>query len=302
MSAAEPLRSGLLFVALLGLCHPAALAQQARTRSSLPPAQASATMRSASPIAVIDKTLVLRASLQGQSVMHRYRLNLPQDAIVSVTVRAGKNPLFPIVRLKSVQGAMLKRPVAYNKSTAQLGFYKLASGRGVLEVFAQGGRTGEYSLDVQVVDRQQFNEQVIGLTNAARIKAGLQPLVRNPLLDRASDAHVRDMDQQDAYLAHTGSRGSTPEERIKSIGYKAAWVNLKGNKRRTIRLENAATGWVSPAEVVEAWLASPGHRAAMLDPETKEIGVAFEYDNENATTYWVQNFGYPWSPGLIPWF
>jgi uncharacterized protein YkwD len=302
MNAAEPLRSGLLFVALIGLCHPTALAQQARTRSSLPQAQSSTTTRSASPIAVIDKTLVLRANLQGQGVMHRYRLNLPQDAIVSVTVRAVENPLYPIVSLKSIQGAMLKRPVAYNKRSAQLGFYKLPSGHGVLEVFAQGGRTGEYLLDVQVVDRQQFNAQVVRLTNAARIKAGLQPLVRNSLLDRASDAHVRDMDQQNAYLAHTGSQGSTPEERIKSFGYKAAWVNLEGNKRRTIRLENAATGWATPAEVVEAWLASPGHRAAMLDPETKEIGVAFVYDNENATTYWVQNFGYPWSPGLTPWF
>jgi uncharacterized protein YkwD len=57
---------------------------------------------------------------------------------------------------------------------------------------------------------------------------------------------------------------------------------------------------------------SPGHRAAILDPYTKEIGIGFEFDNEVGditgqsykigTTYWVQNFGYPWQTGMQVWF
>jgi uncharacterized protein YkwD len=57
---------------------------------------------------------------------------------------------------------------------------------------------------------------------------------------------------------------------------------------------------------------SPGHRAAILDPYTKEIGIGFEFDNEvgditaqgykAGTTYWVQNFGYPWQTGMQVWF
>ena len=44
-------------------------------------------------------------------------------------------------------------------------------------------------------------------------------------------------------------------------------------------------------------MTSPGHRAAILTPETKEIGVGFQIDDESGTSYWIQNFGIPWSDG-----
>ena len=66
--------------------------------------------------------------------------------------------------------------------------------------------------------------------------------------------------------------------------------------------ENAASGQKTPSEVVEGWMNSPGHRAAILTPETKEIGVGFEIDDLSGTTYWIQNFGIPLSPGGDPYF
>ena len=47
---------------------------------------------------------------------------------------------------------------------------------------------------------------------------------------------------------------------------------------------------------------SYGHRAAILTPETKEIGVGFEIDDSDGTTYWIQTFGIPLTPGGDPYF
>jgi uncharacterized protein YkwD len=120
------------------------------------------------------------------------------------------------------------------------------------------------------------------------------------------------MDASNRYLAHTGSNGSDPVTRIAATGYKGGWIDLGNGQLRTISSENAAAGQKTPAEVVNAWMNSPGHRAAILDPYTKEIGIGFEFDNEVGditaqsykigTTYWVQNFGHPWQTGMRVWF
>jgi serralysin len=47
-------------------------------------------------------------------------------------------------------------------------------------------------------------------------------------------------------------------------------------------------------------MGSDGHRGAILDPATKEIGVGFDYDTETGQWYWAQTFGYPWTSGLSP--
>lgn len=292
-------RLGYVAVGLFCLSDPCMNAKSAPARASYVLIPETVRLQSENSVQVIEGSRVFSAALSRKGEVNRYKLNLVQGSIFSVNVRAANEGLFPIVRLRSDSGVLLKKPVAFNKSSAQLGLFKLLSGKGILEVFSQGGRAGLYSIEVSVIDRQHFKNQIVEMTNAARIRAGLQPLIRNALLDQAAESHVRDMDQQDTYLAHTGSNGSTPQERIKRSGYKSAWINLDGRSRRTIRLENAATGWTSPSDVVQGWLASPGHHAAMMDPYTKEIGVAFEYDNESATTYWVQNFGYPWRPGLV---
>ena len=157
-------------------------------------------------------------------------------------------------------------------------------------------------MNVSISTREAIRNDVIRLTNLEREKAGLAPLTRNSLLEQAAEGHVQDMDASNTYLAHTGSKGSSPTDRIKATGYKAAWVDLGNGSMRTISSENAASGYTSASQVVQAWMKSSGHRAAIMDPATKEIGVGFDYDNETGTTYWLQNFGYPWSAGMTSWF
>ncbi len=87
--------------------------------------------------------------------------------------------------------------------------------------------------------------------------------------EKAAETHVNDMDASNRYLKHTGSKGSRPIDRIGASGYKPAWVDLGKGFFRTIPIENAASGQSSPAEVVKAWMNSPPHRAAILNPSTR---------------------------------
>ena len=80
-------------------------------------------------------------------------------------------------------------------------------------------------------------------------------------------------------------------------GYKAAWHDNGDGSLMYIRQENVASGQLSPASVVKSWMNSPPHRAAMLSPEAKEIGIGFEIDAKTGASYWVQTFGIPWRSG-----
>ena len=88
------------------------------------------------------------------------------------------------------------------------------------------------------------------------------------------------MDRSGRYLGHDSSDGRELRDRINEVDYDWSYI-----------AENAASGQSSPKRAVEAWMNSPGHRANILDPEIKEIGVGYAIDDVNATPYWVQNFG-----------
>ena len=55
--------------------------------------------------------------------------------------------------------------------------------------------------------------------------------------------------------------------------------------------ENIAWGQRSPEEVMNGWMNSSGHRANILNPNFKNIGVAY-YVGSNGRTYWTQLFTY----------
>lgn len=120
--------------------------------------------------------------------------------------------------------------------------------------------------------------EVVGLTNTARARAGLPPLAVDPVLTRAAQAHSADMVAR-AFYSHTSPGGSQPWDRAAAAG----------SIRRTIG-ENIACGQRSPAEVVDGWMNSPGHRANILKPDFTHIGIGFAGGGP-AATYWTQLFG-----------
>ena len=129
-------------------------------------------------------------------------------------------------------------------------------------------------------------EQVVDLTNVERKKANLQPLKLNERLTDVAQDHSYDMAQDD-FFSHTGVDGSIVSDRVENSGYEYF-----------ITGENIAAGQTSAAEVVEEWMDSPGHRANILNPNYTEIGVGYEYlENDtgslNYDRYWTQVFGTP---------
>ncbi|MFI8189165.1 CAP domain-containing protein [Streptomyces sp. NPDC085946] len=120
--------------------------------------------------------------------------------------------------------------------------------------------------------------EVVDLTNRRRVRAGLRPVAPDPHLTAAAQAHSADMVARDFY-SHTSPDGGRPWDRAAAAG----------SARRSIG-ENIACGQRSPAEVVEGWMNSPGHRANILGPGFTHIGIGFA-GGGRAGTYWTQLFG-----------
>lgn len=122
-------------------------------------------------------------------------------------------------------------------------------------------------------------DKVIELTNLARSREGLAPLVVNDRLSAAASAHARDMAQK-GYFDHLSPNGEGPEERCRRAGV----ADFSG--------ENICMGTPTAKPTVDLWLASPGHRSNILSASNRETGVGFA-KNPKGETYWVQLFGAP---------
>jgi|GEM_PF-662259 len=129
-----------------------------------------------------------------------------------------------------------------------------------------------------------FVQEVLRLTNEFRAQNGLDPLVVDRNLVEAAQEHSESMALQD-FFSHTGQDGSRPWDRAQDAGYESGFVG-----------ENIAAGYRTPEQVVEGWKSSPGHRANMLNADYNEIGIGYEFlendtGNVNYNSYWTQVFG-----------
>jgi uncharacterized protein YkwD len=122
--------------------------------------------------------------------------------------------------------------------------------------------------------------QCIALTNSERASNGLAALAFNGQLQAAAQGHST-YQATTQTMSHTGAGGSNPGARISAAGY--GW-HAYG--------ENVAAGQGSCASVVSAWMASPGHRANILNATFVDIGVAMAKD-ANGRPYWTMDLGAP---------
>ena len=113
--------------------------------------------------------------------------------------------------------------------------------------------------------------------NAARAREGVPPVWPNALLITAAGGHARALAEGEA-SGHFGADGSDPLQRIRDAGYLPVAFG-----------ENTATGSSDSKRIVEAWLASPGHRAVLLDPSYDEVGLGGVLDLDRPV--WVADFG-----------
>jgi uncharacterized protein YkwD len=106
------------------------------------------------------------------------------------------------------------------------------------------------------------------LINAQRAAHGLRPLATSGRLAAAAAAYSNRM-VAERFFAHVDPHGGTITSRAKASGYtNGAYLWALG--------ENLAWGVGSralPSSIVAVWMASPGHRANLLEPTWREIGV-----------------------------
>jgi uncharacterized protein YkwD len=112
-------------------------------------------------------------------------------------------------------------------------------------------------------------EAVMCLVNRERAEHSLAPLKANGKLEAAAEDHNAEMLQVD-YFAHVAPDGETPVERIEKTGY------IANESFGYVIGENLAWGTYSlstPKAIVEAWIASPGHLANILEARYAETGI-----------------------------
>lgn len=125
---------------------------------------------------------------------------------------------------------------------------------------------------------------IISKTNAERVAIGLKPLSENRELDNSASKKVDDMFTKQ-YFEHISPEGVGVADLAKNEGYEYILIG-----------ENLALGgFKNDADVVAAWMASPGHKANILNDRYTEIGVSVKKDLYEGNEVWiaVQHFGMP---------
>jgi uncharacterized protein YkwD len=121
--------------------------------------------------------------------------------------------------------------------------------------------------------RRHAENEVVRLTNELRRAHGLPAVQISEVLRRAARAHSDDMAIR-RFFDHVDPNGRTPFDRMRAHGHARPAA------------ENIAHGQHTPEEAMGAWLRSPGHRANLLLPDVRQLGVGLR------DGYWTQNFGY----------
>jgi uncharacterized protein YkwD len=180
--------------------------------------------------------------------------------------------------------SLLESP-AYCRMVTDPGFRRVGvSGRGNAATIVLAMPFSAPAGDANVLGRR-----VLELVNDARSRprscggkryGAALPLKRDATLDATAAAHAKDMARR-GKMTHDGSDGSTPAERATRAGYPWKFV-----------AENVAAGQTTADEVVATWLASPGHCANIMNPDLREMGIAFAFDATKPDgTYWTQVLG-----------
>ena len=121
-------------------------------------------------------------------------------------------------------------------------------------------------------------QQILSAFNAHRRAAGLGPLVADPLLNQAAQAHADDI-LNNYNNSHRGSDGSLARQRVARTGYAAnPWVS-----------EN----WVSSTSAEHAmtwWMNDYIHRVNILMPRWNEVGIGAAVRHETGEMVFVTVF------------
>ncbi len=137
--------------------------------------------------------------------------------------------------------------------------------------------TPEDGAPEQVGDPVEVEAALFRLLNEARVRAHLPPLAVLPALAEAARAHCQDMAEH-RFVAHNSPTQGTTSERLQRAGLRSG-----------LTLENVARGY-GPTEIFDGLMASPGHRANILNPDVTHVGVGVVRDPSGNGLLVTQDF------------
>jgi uncharacterized protein YkwD len=133
----------------------------------------------------------------------------------------------------------------------------------------QGDLCADAQLRPSAQNLELIRTATLCLINRERLSHGMAALTANVRLQDAAQGHSADMAAGD-YFEHDGRHGDTPLSRMRASGYifsprigyavgeNIAWATL---------------GLSTPKAIVASWMASPEHRANILDVTFRESGI-----------------------------
>jgi uncharacterized protein YkwD len=128
---------------------------------------------------------------------------------------------------------------------------------------------------------QAMRNAVVCLINAQRVARHLPALHEQSRLDRSAQDWTNQMVTHGEF-----SHGSDFGARITAVGFD--WSTAG---------ENIATGFATPLEVVNAWMASTGHCQNILSPSYSDVGTGLRSravrGSASGPATWTQDFALP---------
>lgn len=114
---------------------------------------------------------------------------------------------------------------------------------------------------MQMEINKSLERQIFDMTNAIRVKEGLDILLWHSDAAQVAYDHSKDMSDRN-YFGHKSPTGKGPGNRV-----------VEANIVFQEVLENIAMNTINSAETIHAWMNSEGHRDAILLKENTHLGV-----------------------------
>lgn len=203
---------------------------------------------------------------------------------------------YPMVNVRSLSLSG-PRDAAAAMDSLKLGFCRFLLDPQFVDIgISQAGRDwrivlGRPLLTGRLGEWQSEGEKLLALVNQARGTArrcgdrtfeAAPPLNWNATLGSTAHAHSRAMANGN-FFAHRDADGLIPGDRVELAGYSASAVG-----------ENIAAALDTPQLVLDAWLASPGHCATLMNPQYRDAGLAYAADPaSDGGIYWTALFAAP---------
>lgn len=135
-------------------------------------------------------------------------------------------------------------------------------------------------LSCKYVVSGSYPGEITNLINQARTSAGLPSLTVNAQLASAAQGHSIDMACY-SLLSHSGSDGSTPQQRTTTAGYSGS-------------VEEMIYAGGYPQDAFNWWMGDATHHAVIFDTKVTEIGVGYAYVSDSTYGgYYTVDVGSP---------